>query len=158
MAEEIVGPVITLGVNEPFLGADFRWGEAVEHALFHDVTDPTTGQPRPAVLDDFTFYDVSGMVITVVDDVTMRHTLGPLIPTFKIRADIHARLHAEAPQDPRLNPRPEILDVVDDPTIDFTTMALRLASELQLPDSPLDPHRRGFWHNLCHRVFRHRRR
>lgn len=64
-------------------------------------------------------------------------------------------LRAVAPPE-ELDPQPELLRRANDGALTFAGLGLYLAAALRLPESPLDPHRRGYWHNLCHRVFRHR--
>lgn len=158
MAQQIRPPVVAIGIGDEhgYLDAAFAWGDVLDHALDHEYDDDV-GEVVDASVDDFAFYDVTGASIEVNPaDPTLPHTIGASLPTFLIRAAIRNVLHDVAPEDPALNPRPELLAIIDDPTRDFETVLLWLAYELQVPEDTLDPHRRGYWHNLCHRLFRHR--
>lgn len=152
MGVELVPPIITFGVGGGFLAADFTWGEAVENALSHDVDE----HGDEATIDNFIFYDAIGQVIGVEpDDPTLRHVVTGTRATEEIRDEIRTFLRDVAPPE-ELDPQPELLRRADDGALTFAGLGLYLAAALRLPESPLDPHRRGYWHNLCHRVFRHR--
>jgi hypothetical protein len=155
MATELYPPIITLSGDE-FLAADFNWGEAFEGALSHQKF--VNGTFEDVTLGTFEFFDASGQRITVNDPFLATVTLDADDHTAEVRQRVASILRDRAAEIRQPNPFPEIArlaDLADDHTVTLEYIALWLAAGLRT-SSTIDPHRRGFWHNVCHPFFRHR--
>lgn len=157
MADRLVAPFITLDKNAgvDYLAAHFTWYECIESAFRHRVVENRV--LRDTDLTDFTFFDGRGFQITVVPgDPTRSHRVDNVDHSVQVRAQVGSILAAVASVAPALEPSQEVRDLPGDQSLAFPHFGLLLAAALRDGPPTVDPHRRGWWHNLCHRVFRRR--
>lgn len=146
----VVPPIVVLSDDTAFLAANFTLGEALDEALSHAVEEVPE---RSAELDDFVFFDAAGHAV-VVDPVTSDAVAQTVDRRVEVRRRVFGILQSKLGEGPP-PPFPETADLPFE-EIPFELFVYKLAAALRRVESELDPHRRGWWHRICHAAgYRH---